>query len=134
MLQGSIVPVLGLIAKAATSSGSRQLARKARLHAELLKEVPDDLAGPLRLLLEAEVEALSLAERRRLDRSVDAGTVVAIVLIAVAGGASLVFALRFGEWWSTLLGFAGALFCALLIAVGVGQIFKYPDLDPPPPG
>jgi hypothetical protein len=63
------------------------LQRRIRDHVGLVKDLPTEMAGPLRTLLEREVEALARRESRRLDPWQDFLLQARRVLLTVVTGA-----------------------------------------------
>lgn len=127
LAQSLAVPVLGLAGRLVTRPGSKQRSRRLQEHCELRDSVPENLRDPLDNLIEAEIQSLCDAEKRRIARKIDGATVAALIFVSLVGAAALTGGFALSHWWSITLGVVIAIAAILLIAAGSPQIYQYPE-------
>ena len=128
--------ILGYFAKwlgARTGGVRRRLDGHLALRARLREGGVENLA-PVQVLIDEEVAALVLRERRRLHRQLDGGTAAAVVFIVLLTALPCWALWQWGYWWAQGLSILWGIIGFLFVLVGAPQVFKYPGLtDPPDP-
>lgn len=82
-LVGVIPPLLAFVGRFIFDGrDSAALGRMAR-YAELLDKLPGEAKPPLELLIRSEVDSFASHRRRRNERSIDGGTVGALLLVGM---------------------------------------------------
>jgi hypothetical protein len=125
-------PTLALVGKFLFSDRESSSLRQMKKHAQLLESLPGDASAHIESMLSVEAQSYASARMRRVRRKLEGGTLAALIFVGIIT-ASLTWLLVWAAtnfwfgWWFIAVG--AALFGALLMAVGTGQLWKYPE-DP----
>lgn len=110
------------------------LASRIERHKKLLQGLSDATAAPLRDVLDADVQKYADRMRRIQSRTIDGGTVGALILCVLAAAgvvAAGTWAAEFLGWWIWIPTALVAGFFLLLLVAGSFQFYKYPDESKP---
>jgi hypothetical protein len=131
LVASAIPPLLAASAKFISDGHDGARVRRIKRYVELLQSLPESAdAAPIVGQLNAEVTAFADGQARLSSRKLDGSTVAALVFVGIMT-AGLTWAGVYGSLnfhWLIWLPTGLVAACGVaLMAVGVGQLYKYPS-------
>lgn len=128
LLTSAGAPALAIVGRLIFSGREPGLWKRIKRHSDIYAALPDKAKAEFEGMMIAEAKVYATAQKRRATRTLDGGTLAALIFVGLLT-AALTWAAIWAAttFWSPLWVLAGAiaLFGALLLLVGVGQLWKY---------
>jgi len=128
LLTSAGAPALAILGRLVFSGREPGLWKRLKRHADIYPSLPAKAKAKFEDMMATEAEVYADAQKRRATRKLDGGTLAALIFVGLVTAAiTWGLILLATNWWTPLwiLVVATAIFGALLLAVGVGKLWKY---------
>ena len=127
----TISPLLAFLSRFIFERRDPSAFRRIKRHAELWQILPEEAGADFARLLNSETSQYVDRRLRKAERKLNGSTLAALIFVGLltAGLTWPLVSLALVFWPAWILAGAVALFGALLMIVGLGQLYRYPSTD-----